>query len=273
MYDLVNVFFRYTLLVGRPPFETSCLKDTYMRIRNNEYAIPSRVSRSAANLIQKLLSERPEDRPSLSSLFNDSFFTKGFFPRSLPTMCCMTPPKFSSNSHSRYSRTKRQDSYKPSDTRDSALSKSPCGSDDGVRQLKSAFSSLNFHEGSKLNDLRKKEQVESGVESQDSNGHEISNSLGKIYLISHFSILHKFFPYFWVGKFGRNYACFQFFKEKIIGITFYNTTKFTFDNISFYVLYLRINNSFMADIVQLHTKTFKCFLSTVFVQRLKISLM
>jgi len=168
----------YTLLVGRPPFETSCLKDTYMRIRNNEYAIPSRVSRSAANLIQKLLSERPENRPSLSSLFNDSFFTKGFFPRSLPTMCCMTPPKFSSSAHSRYSKVKRQESYKPSDTRDSALSKSPCGSDDGVRQLKNAFSSMHFQEGSTYNNnLKKKEQVESGVESQDSNGHEISNSL------------------------------------------------------------------------------------------------
>lgn len=71
------------------------------------------------------------------------------------------------------------------------MSKSPCGSDDGVRQLKSAFSSLNFHEGNKLNnDLRKKEQVESGVESQDSNGHEISNSLGKVYSLLHFSILH-----------------------------------------------------------------------------------
>ena len=161
-----------------------------MRIRNNEYAIPSRVSRSAANLIQKLLSERPEDRPALDTLFNDSFFTKGFFPRSLPTMCCMTPPKFSSNTHSRYSRTKKHDSYKPSDTRDSALSKSPCGSDDGVRQLKSAFSSMNFQEGSKLSkDIRKKEHVESGVESQDSNGHDISNSLGKIivYTLSFYS--------------------------------------------------------------------------------------
>ena len=60
------------------------------------------------------------------------------------------------------------------------MSKSPCGSDDGVRQLKNAFSSLHFQEGGKLsNDLKRKEQVESGVESQDSNGHEISNSLGE----------------------------------------------------------------------------------------------
>ncbi|KAK3530669.1 hypothetical protein QTP86_031662 [Hemibagrus guttatus] len=34
----------YTLLVGKPPFETSCLKETYVRIKKNEYTIP-RVSR------------------------------------------------------------------------------------------------------------------------------------------------------------------------------------------------------------------------------------
>lgn len=32
--------YRYTLLVGKPPFETSCLKETYLRIKNNEYSIP-----------------------------------------------------------------------------------------------------------------------------------------------------------------------------------------------------------------------------------------
>lgn len=31
---------RYTLLVGKPPFETSCLKETYLRIKKNEYSIP-----------------------------------------------------------------------------------------------------------------------------------------------------------------------------------------------------------------------------------------
>lgn len=30
----------YTLLVGKPPFETSCLKETYLRIKKNEYSIP-----------------------------------------------------------------------------------------------------------------------------------------------------------------------------------------------------------------------------------------
>ncbi len=179
-----NAIFRYTLLVGRPPFETSCLKDTYMRIRNNEYAIPSRVSRPAANLIQRLLSERPEDRPSLSTVFKDSFFTKGFFPRSLPAVSCMTPPKFNhTHSNSKYSRANRNGSRRSHHVARESY-KSQSGNEDGVNHIKSAMSNLNFdgedRRDEKRSDLRKKlENVESGVESQDSNGHEISNSLGK----------------------------------------------------------------------------------------------
>ena len=45
----------YTLLVGRPPFETQTLKDTYARIKRNEYHIPSRIGQSAKNLIARLL--------------------------------------------------------------------------------------------------------------------------------------------------------------------------------------------------------------------------
>jgi serine/threonine protein kinase len=45
----------YTLLVGKPPFETQTLKDTYKRIRANEYHVPSRVGQSAKNLIRLLL--------------------------------------------------------------------------------------------------------------------------------------------------------------------------------------------------------------------------
>ena len=45
----------YTLLVGKPPFETQTLKDTYARIKNNEYHIPSRVGPLARKLIFKLL--------------------------------------------------------------------------------------------------------------------------------------------------------------------------------------------------------------------------
>ena len=69
---------RYTLLVGKPPFETSCLKDTYTRIKKNEYHIPStRVSQSAKLLIQKMLAPEPAKRPNMQQILADDFFSSG----------------------------------------------------------------------------------------------------------------------------------------------------------------------------------------------------
>ena len=86
---------RYTLLVGRPPFETMSLKETYTRIKTNQYVIPSRISKSAAKLIQKFLSNNPQNRPCLHTVCEtDEFFVKGFVPSSLPSSCCMVPPRF-----------------------------------------------------------------------------------------------------------------------------------------------------------------------------------
>lgn len=68
---------RYTLLVGKPPFETSCLKDTYMKIKKNEYHVPSRVSLPAKNLIMKLLKGDPTDRPNMETLLEEEFFHTG----------------------------------------------------------------------------------------------------------------------------------------------------------------------------------------------------
>ena len=45
----------FTLLVGKPPFETQTLKETYKRIRANEYHVPSRIGLQAKNLIRQLL--------------------------------------------------------------------------------------------------------------------------------------------------------------------------------------------------------------------------
>ena len=88
-------FHRYTLLVGHPPFETKSLRETYNRIRNNEYTIPSRVSDNAAKLIKRMLKPNPADRPSLKEILADEFFTKGFFPNRLPGTCVTSSPKWS----------------------------------------------------------------------------------------------------------------------------------------------------------------------------------
>lgn len=77
-YKLFLHFFgSYTLLVGKPPFETSSLKETYMRIKKNEYHIPSRVSPLARNLIDQLLRSDPALRPSMNKILEHEFFTTG----------------------------------------------------------------------------------------------------------------------------------------------------------------------------------------------------
>lgn len=86
-------FFRYALLVGKPPFETPTLKETYNRIVENCYCIPNTLSNSARSLIQKCLTPEPELRPSLDQLLADNFFTAGFHPETLPTSCCSHVPK------------------------------------------------------------------------------------------------------------------------------------------------------------------------------------
>ena len=85
----------YTLLVGKPPFETQSLKDTYSKIRKNEYSIPeNRISRESALIIQRCLKHDPNERPTMAEIASDPFFS-GFTPLSLPTSVCTTAPRFS----------------------------------------------------------------------------------------------------------------------------------------------------------------------------------
>uniref|UniRef100_A0A8C9SJQ7 Serine/threonine-protein kinase PLK n=1 Tax=Scleropages formosus TaxID=113540 RepID=A0A8C9SJQ7_SCLFO len=85
----------YTLLVGKPPFETSCLKETYVRIKKNEYNIPRHINPAAASLIRRMLHPNPTLRPSISDLLDDEFFASGYIPVRLPTTCLTVPPRFS----------------------------------------------------------------------------------------------------------------------------------------------------------------------------------
>ncbi|KAL0617146.1 Serine/threonine-protein kinase PLK1 [Plecturocebus cupreus] len=85
----------YTLLVGKPPFETSCLKETYPRIKKNEYSIPKHINPVATSLIQKMLQTDPTARPTINELLNAEFFTSGCIPARLPITCLIIPPRFS----------------------------------------------------------------------------------------------------------------------------------------------------------------------------------
>lgn len=88
----------YTLLVGRPPFETESLKDTYQRIKRNEYRIPSHISSNARALITRLLRADPSHRPAPSDIQQDPFLTEGFTPHRLPLSCLTTAPHFKKES-------------------------------------------------------------------------------------------------------------------------------------------------------------------------------
>ena len=78
---LIIFYSRYTLLVGKPPFETKSLKETYLpRIKRNDYFIPPKVSPAAQSLIVRLL------RSDLSSA--------GFAPTRLPLSCLTMAPRF-----------------------------------------------------------------------------------------------------------------------------------------------------------------------------------
>merc|ERR1719265_1248925 len=62
----------YTMLIGRPPFETSDLKATYRRIRANDYSFPEHVliSDPARDLVRCILRTDPYSRPSLEGILN-----------------------------------------------------------------------------------------------------------------------------------------------------------------------------------------------------------
>jgi len=60
----------YTLIIGKPPFETSDVKTTYRRIRMNAYTFPDhiQISDAAKDMITKILNNDPAKRPSLEEL-------------------------------------------------------------------------------------------------------------------------------------------------------------------------------------------------------------
>lgn len=83
----------YTMLIGRPPFETSTVDSTYERIRHNRYEFPAHIaiSPAAKNMISAILAPNAKARPSLAQLLSHPFFTQSPFPKQLPLSCKTTP--------------------------------------------------------------------------------------------------------------------------------------------------------------------------------------
>lgn len=84
----------YTLIIGKPPFETSDVKTTYKRIRMNAYSFPDHVqiSEAAKDLISKILIGDPTQRPTLDEILNHEFFKSVNIPKTLPPSFLACPP-------------------------------------------------------------------------------------------------------------------------------------------------------------------------------------
>lgn len=63
----------YTLLVGRPPFDTNGVKSTLTQVVIGNYTIPDHVSAEARDLIQKLLCKDPSRRIKLNEVTTHPF--------------------------------------------------------------------------------------------------------------------------------------------------------------------------------------------------------
>lgn len=87
----------YSLLIGKPPFETPEIKQTYRKIRNCAYNFPAspKLSSEAKELIMSLLVLDPTRRLSLDSILYHPFMTKNPIPRTLSTSTLAVPPKTS----------------------------------------------------------------------------------------------------------------------------------------------------------------------------------
>lgn len=92
----------YTLLIGRPPFQTKEVKQIYKKIRDISYEFPSQIaiSDSSKSVIQALLHRDPESRPSVDEVIEHEFFTRFSIPQSIPVSALQTPPAFSNRSSS-----------------------------------------------------------------------------------------------------------------------------------------------------------------------------
>lgn len=74
----------YTLLVGKPPFDTSAVKSTLTKVVMSNYEMPYNISAEARNIIDSMLKKNPRDRISLHDVLNHPFMKQTEKPKFLP---------------------------------------------------------------------------------------------------------------------------------------------------------------------------------------------
>ena len=85
----------YTLIIGKPPFETNNVKETYKRIKIGNYTFPEHavISEPAKDLIQSILVLDPYKRPKLDEILAHDFFNIGVsIPKIMQQSTLACPP-------------------------------------------------------------------------------------------------------------------------------------------------------------------------------------
>mmetsp|Transcript_9347 Transcript_9347/g.21078 ORF Transcript_9347/g.21078 Transcript_9347/m.21078 type:complete len:877 (+) Transcript_9347:289-2919(+) len=133
----------FTMLVGKPPYESRDVKSTYRRILANEYSFPQgKVSDDARLLISSMLQTDPKMRPSLDEVRQHPFFTQHQIPGSLPSTCTVSAPIWSTDEFGELNAIKPKSAL---DIHGSKSSKSGVGNNNdkmGLKRLDGAATSL-----------------------------------------------------------------------------------------------------------------------------------
>lgn len=101
----------YTLVVGKPPFETENVKETYKRIKACQYKFPehSNASEEVRNLVDNILVRDPTKRLTLDQIIECDFLNKGeCIPLKIPPSL-LNNPNSTSELEKIFNATKRKD--------------------------------------------------------------------------------------------------------------------------------------------------------------------
>ena len=84
----------YTLIIGRPPFETEDVKETYKKIQENNFSFPNHIyiSEEGRDLIEKILVMNPSDRLNLEGMRAHPFMNNVKIPKCMPQYTVNFPP-------------------------------------------------------------------------------------------------------------------------------------------------------------------------------------
>ncbi|KFB45550.1 serine/threonine protein kinase [Anopheles sinensis] len=66
----------YTLLVGKPPFDTNGVKSTLTKVVMSSYSMPAHISANARDLIDRLLQKNPNERIKLEDVLSHPFLCR-----------------------------------------------------------------------------------------------------------------------------------------------------------------------------------------------------